>query len=186
MLTLIESILSENPKAQIYCDMDGVLVDFVGGICALDGNASCSEREFDAYIRTRRKRFDRDHPRLFLNFPWMADGKILWNYISQYGAHVLSAHTTSWQPTSKEDKMTWIKREMRPLPVRIHIGLRSEKREYAVQKDGTKNILIDDLKQNIDEWNAAGGVGIHHKNAATTIATLKRFGFTGRKAMVTA
>ena len=112
----------------------------------------------------------------------LADGKELWRYVSGFGAHILSAHTTSWQPTSKEDKMVWIKREMRPMPVKIHILLRHRKKDYAVQEDGTPNILIDDLKQNIDEWRAAGGIAIHHRSASDTIAKLKKLGFTEKKA----
>ena len=181
MLTFMESIINETPKTQIYCDMDGVLVDIVGGICTADGQPRCSEADFEEYLERNKKKFDLEHPRIFAKLPWMANGKTLWKHISQYGAHILSAHTVSWQPTSKEDKMTWIKREMRPMPTKIHILLRHQKREYAVQKDGTRNILIDDWKQNIDEWTAAGGISIHHKNAATTIATLRKLGFTGRK-----
>jgi 5'(3')-deoxyribonucleotidase len=182
MLTLTEAILKANPKSQIYCDMDGVLVDIIGGICSADGKPRCSETDFEDYLERNKKKFDSEHPRIFARLPWMKDGKGLWSYISQFSANILSAHTVSWQPTSKEDKTTWIKREMRPLPSRIHILLRHQKREYAVQDDGTPNILIDDWEQNIVEWKAAGGIPIHHKNAATTIATLKKLGFDkGRK-----
>lgn len=34
-------------------------------------------------------------------------------------------------------------------------------------------ILIDDHHENIDDWNKAGGIGILHKDALTTIALLK-------------
>jgi 5'(3')-deoxyribonucleotidase len=107
----------------------------------------------------------------------MKDGKRLWKYISNFGPHILSAHTRTWQPTSKEDKMVWIKKHMNPLPTRIHILLRAQKQNYAVQKDGTPNILIDDLPQNISEWKAKGGIGIIHRNAETTIGRLKQLGY---------
>ena len=42
--------------------------------------------------------------------------------------------------------------------------------------DKKKIIVIDDLKSNISEWNSSGGVGIHHKNANSTIAQLKELG----------
>ena len=36
-------------------------------------------------------------------------------------------------------------------------------------------VLIDDDKQNIEDWNKAGGTGILHRDALTTIALLKLF-----------
>jgi hypothetical protein len=176
-----EHLVSESRKGEIYCDMDGVLVDIVGGICTADGKPRCDAADFEDYLEANKAKFDKEHPRIFAKLPWMDDGKQLWGYISGFGAHILSAHTTSWQPTSKEDKMTWIRREMRPMPVRIHILLRHRKKDYAVQEDGTPNILIDDWKQNIDEWKAAGGIAIHHVSATDTIAKLKKLGFTGKK-----
>jgi hypothetical protein len=38
-------------------------------------------------------------------------------------------------------------------------------------------ILIDDFKNNINEFKAAGGIGIHHTSASKTISELKRLGF---------
>jgi hypothetical protein len=42
---------------------------------------------------------------------------------------------------------------------------------------GIPNILIDDYDQNIKEWQAKGGIGILHKNAADTIAQPKKLGY---------
>jgi hypothetical protein len=41
---------------------------------------------------------------------------------------------------------------------------------------GPNRILIDDMKQTIDEWNAKGGIGIFHTSAADTIKQLKKLG----------
>ena len=43
--------------------------------------------------------------------------------------------------------------------------------------DGTPNALIDDYMKNIKEWEAKGGIGIHHTNVSKTIAELKKLGF---------
>jgi hypothetical protein len=37
-------------------------------------------------------------------------------------------------------------------------------------------ILIDDMKQTIDEWNAKGGIGVYHTSAADKIKQLKKLG----------
>ena len=39
------------------------------------------------------------------------------------------------------------------------------------------NILIDDYMKNIREWEAAGGIGILHTDASSTINDLKKVGF---------
>ena len=38
-------------------------------------------------------------------------------------------------------------------------------------------ILIDDFPRNVDQFKAAGGIGIYHTNTAKTIKELKRLGF---------
>ena len=39
------------------------------------------------------------------------------------------------------------------------------------------NVLIDDFKKNIVEWESKGGIGVHHTEVGKTIAELKRLGF---------
>jgi hypothetical protein len=36
------------------------------------------------------------------------------------------------------------------------------------------DILIDDRSSNIEEWQAAGGIAIHHKNIDTTLQELSK------------
>jgi hypothetical protein len=45
------------------------------------------------------------------------------------------------------------------------------KKQYA----NPNSILIDDTESVINDWNEAGGIGILHKNAKTTIETLKLY-----------
>ena len=61
---------------------------------------------------------------------------------------------------------------------RINLVVRSDKKRFA--KDGrtqTPNVLVDDHTKNIREWEAMGGIGIHHTSAERTIAKLKELGF---------
>jgi hypothetical protein len=65
---------------------------------------------------------------------------------------------------------------MNPKPTEINLVLRKQKQDFA-KKNGIPNILIDDYPENIREWEAKGGIGILHKNAADTIARLKKLGY---------
>jgi len=37
--------------------------------------------------------------------------------------------------------------------------------------------LIDDYLKNITQWEAKGGIGVHHTHGSKTLAELKRLGF---------
>ena len=61
---------------------------------------------------------------------------------------------------------------------KFHVVARKNKQNYAYDAINNKpNILIDDHLQNITEWKAAGGIGIFHTNALSTILQLKNLGF---------
>jgi hypothetical protein len=49
---------------------------------------------------------------------------------------------------------------------------RHEKQNFS----GENKILIDDMANTIEEWNAKGGIGIHHTSTADTIKQLKELG----------
>jgi 5'(3')-deoxyribonucleotidase len=176
MRSFLNHLNEQKAVGEIYCDMDGVLVDIIGGLAKLYNIKDLSNKNFDSHIDPMKPRIDKEHPNLFAELPWMKDGKQLWKYISKYEPNILSAHTNTWQPNSKKDKMRWIEKNLRPLPKLSHILLRRHKAKHAV-KNGVPNILIDDWSKNINEWEAAGGIGIKHRSAAETIAALKKLGF---------
>ena len=176
MRSFLNHLNEQSAVGEIYCDMDGVLVDIIGGLAKLYSIKDLNNRNFDSHIDPMKPRIDKEHPNLFAGLPWTKDGKQLWNYISKYEPNILSAHTNTWQPNSKKDKMRWIEKNLRPLPKLSHILLRRHKAKYAV-KNGVPNILIDDWSKNIKEWEAAGGIGIKHRSTAETIAALKKLGF---------
>lgn len=168
------------PPHAVYCDMDDVLVDLIGGIRRLYGfNAIGSWSSHNGQIEPMKAVIDRDHPDLFAKLPWMEDGRLLWNYLHQAGVspRILSARTTTWQPNCVRDKTRWIRRELRPQPSAIHIVERDRKQDFAVAADGTRNILIDDWDRNIVEWEKRGGIGILHTSAKTSIEALMRLGY---------
>ena len=72
--------------------------------------------------------------------------------------------------------MKWLSKNTKFKKFNIHLVLRSEKQQYAMT-DGKPNVLIDDYIKNIREWEAKGGIGIHHTDVGKTINELKRLGF---------
>jgi len=96
---------------------------------------------------------------------WKEDGKELWNFLKKYD-NVKILSKPSKDRLSKKGKIIWCKRELGVKPI-----LSFKKSDYADKN----SILIDDLKQNIDEWIQAGGIGILHKNTKNTIQQLKKY-----------
>ena len=98
----------------------------------------------------------------------MPDGKEYWDYIKKYNPKLLSS--PSKENESRLGKRIWAKRKMPG--TKVILAYSYNKKNYA---DGN-SILIDDMKKNIDQWRAAGGIGILHTDAASTIAQLKKLG----------
>ena len=55
-------------------------------------------------------------------------------------------------------------------------GIESRQTKIAMI-NGKSNLLIDDYIKNIHEWEAKGGIGVHHTSPSNTLAELKRLGF---------
>jgi len=147
---------------KIYCDMDGVLVDFDKGYFELTGH------KLDGIHRTDTDFWDPINDAgydFWINLEWMADGKRLWKYIEKYNPKLLSA--PSREEVSRVAKHDWAHKE---LPG-VHLILRSakHKKDFATPN----SILIDDRIDNIQGWRDAGGIGIHHVGTKHTIDQLK-------------
>lgn len=175
------SELLEDSKYTIYCDMDGVLTNFSGDFIKLAKSISDNNLE---EIRTDvpnnaaakyEKTFGTEafwdvvkHGGLkfWSDMSWNPGGQKLWKYISQYNVEILTAPSKRVYDDCVKGKKMWIKRLGNPP---IHVRSKEKKKEFA----GKNKILIDDLKSNISDWNASGGIGIHHKTTSKTIAQLK-------------
>ena len=106
---------------------------------------------------------------------WMPNAKKLYQFIVRYDTKILSAYTNK-DPNSKMGKMKWLSKNTNFKRKDIHLVQRSQKQNYAVS-DEKPNVLIDDYDKNIREWEASGGIGIHHTDVGKTISELKRLGF---------
>ena len=109
------------------------------------------------------------------NLEWMPGAKRLWDFISKYDTEILSAYSGR-DPSSRTGKLKWLSKNTKIKRGKINLVMRSDKQKYATT-NGKPNILIDDYIKNINEWEAKGGIGIHHTNVSKSIAELKRLGF---------
>ena len=158
----------DNP--QIYCDMDGVVADFLKFTNNILGTKFKDEYWSDLPLDT------------FAQLPKMPDADVLWGYIKQFQPFMLTAvPRESRGPIAKrawKDKTRWMKKNFRLPSDRMRIVLRKNKKNFAVDgRDRRPNILIDDHLGNIREWERAGGIGVHHISASSTINDLKKIGF---------
>jgi len=173
-------------KPVIFCDMDGVLVDFDEGYKQVTGVTthhadSQGKEEFWKLFRDGLKDKDISERSYWANLDWMPDGKQLWDYIKEYNPYVLTAPSVNFDipfeerykmdnNESMQGKTEWVQR----LPNMKKIYFRSAKRKADFA--GPNKILIDDRKDTIDSWNANGGIGILHTSSANTIKQLEELG----------
>jgi predicted kinase len=160
----------EASDIKIYCDMDGVLADFVKQWKVyhrqdpIAHKKKIGKKEFDEFLDGAPLEF-------WVDMDFMPDargGKALWDKIKKYNTEILSSPADS--EASRKGKQLWLKSKGINIPLNL-------KKSYKKQEFAAPNhILIDDYKRNIDQWKAAGGIGIHHTTNAKTFAELKKYG----------
>jgi len=170
MKELIELIEASNGDLpEIYCDLDEVLVDFMRGADAAVGGSFVKMDKDERWNRVNQVRG------FWANLGWKPNAKRLHDFIIRYNPHVLSAYPDR-DPNARNGKMKWLKKNTGFKRANIHLVLRAQKKDYA-KTDEKPNVLIDDYDKNIREWEAKGGIGIHHTDVGKTISELKRIGF---------
>jgi FMN phosphatase YigB (HAD superfamily) len=148
---------------KIYCDMDGVLVDFNKGYFELTGHKLDGIHRTDTHFWDPINKAGYD---FWINLEWIKpDGHILWEYIEKYNPKLLSA--PSRQEDSRVAKLDWVYKELPD--TKLILRSAKHKKDFA----SPTSILIDDRVDNISDWVGAGGIGILHKNAKDTILQLK-------------
>ena len=186
---------------KIYCDMDGVLVDFEkGAVAAINAQLSSQNPKFphlaaqviktlgrNYVVLSDIKKYDpskvdiaaqymytllEDDEKWWATLPWMEDGERLWTYIRQFNPQILtSPMDKGGKSGSLAGKRRWVAEHLKISPDRIIF--KHDKWEKAISEHGKRNILIDDFAAKIDPWIKAGGIGILHLNTHNTISILQ-------------
>jgi hypothetical protein len=170
----------------IYCDMDGVLVDFINGVkqqTGYDWNVSAKNKEEK---RLRGNLAFESGSQFWIDLPPMRDYETLWSYIAPRNPYVLTAVPRGFEgetPTetsmryAREGKWIWCQQRIQIPKDRFLAVMREEKKLWAtsvVDNEILPNVLIDDHAQNISEWIANRGIGILHTTAEDTIKQLQK------------
>ena len=86
----------------IYCDMDMVLCDFIGGteeVLGVDFPKADKRTKFS--MISAKKDF-------WETLEWMPGAQRMWSFINKYDAHILSAYSTK-DANSRKGKMNWLR-----------------------------------------------------------------------------
>jgi len=196
----------EGKLPQIYCDMDGVLVDFEQGIVdQINKDLQMIRQMKDVKNLVKIKKALASLGRDELIIADMRGKSVTSKPVVDYmygrvGNDADFWANLPWMPNGRElwefiapyepfiltspmqkgseiGKAFWIDSNLSPAPEKVFMS--SEKYNWAVSETGEPNVLIDDWSKNIIPWSKKGGIAIQHVNAntAVTIGTLRKMGF---------
>lgn len=150
----------------IFCDMDGVLVDFDGAFEKKHGVLPYKiprEELWEIVINTHN---------YWVNLPKMRDADKLIGYLKNFDFRILTGLPVYGYSKAQKEKTQWLK-EQYGIVNGVICCLSKDKQKFGRPGD----ILIDDRENNILKWIEMGGVGILHTSADKTIQQLKKMGY---------
>jgi len=162
-----QELIRATENTKIYLDMDGVLADFFHEYAKLAG---VPPNEFGRHDYrsippakedpTLNKMVGTD---FFARLPKFSTAdslvQLVLSYVPTY--NICSSPLRGDHANSERHKRRWIEHHLRPMPKDIVIT--GQKEHWAVNPDGSPNILIDDRGTNIERWRARGGIGIKYQ-----------------------
>lgn len=150
----------------IFCDMDGVLVDFDG---AFERNHGVLPYKLP---RQELWQIVLDTTDYWVNLPKLGDADKLISYLNQYCFQILTGLPLYGFDKAEKEKRQWLKKHY-GIENGIICCLSKDKQIYGKKGD----ILIDDRAPNIERWVEMGGIGILHTSAEETIKKLKELNY---------
>lgn len=160
-------LIRATANTQIYLDMDGVLADFFHEYAKLAGVPANKFGRHD-YRSIPAGKHDPTLDQMigtdfFGHLPKFSTTDALVHLVLKYVPHyhICSSPLRGDHANSEHWKRVWIQHNLNPQPKDIVIT--DTKERWAVNSDGSPNILIDDRGQNIERWRAQGGIGIKYQ-----------------------
>lgn len=164
-----------------YIDMDGVLVDFLAGASMFWGFDTLKENPRFNEIWPQlfeRERLKKEWPTFWMDLPRLPHALLLWDIVLPYHPAILTAVPDDGWPSCRHEKYQWCQLNLprfglSPQQNYYHGVYRHEKVQFAKNADGTPNLLIDDFKRNIAEWEEAGGIGVKYTDGPDGLSKVK-------------
>lgn len=157
-----------NEKYTIYLDSDGVICNFEKKVEEIAGQPFSQISK--GYMWKLIEDYNKTIP-FFESLEKMADADILMEFIRQKFINHFILTATGYTPHDADiQKKNWYAKNYDNKLIVKTTKKSHSKAEYATPM----SILIDDRSKSIDPWVEAGGIGILHKNAETTINELKK------------
>jgi len=163
----------EEQEYEIYCDMDGVLVDFELGTVGYITSDLKSGKAAKLAEEIGRDYIDKDDIKsnkavrnymykklqhnadFWESLPWLPNGQKLWATIAPHDPNIL---TTPMGYGSEIGKQAWIDNNLNPLPKKVFMS--RDKYLWA----NKNSILIDDWIKNIIPWEEHDGIALVYKD----------------------
>jgi hypothetical protein len=206
---LMEQANKINYPHQIYCDMDGVLVDFEAPAIETI-NAALNDSDHPLSELTEKVRSElgksfitieelktkaapsvrelmqlllEDNEEWWASLPWLPEGRKVWDHIKNLRPVPLiltSPMDQNGKQGSIKGKKLWLKRNLR-LDTNRRVIFAHDKFNFSFKR-GEPAVLIDDYMKNVALFSDHGGYAIRHDNdSGNTIAALEAIknGITG-------
>lgn len=155
---------------KIYCDMDQVLVNFLGGAKQALG------KEFnDPALGSDIEKWQAllAVSDFWLTLDWMPKATLLWERLRAHNPYVLTAcPPDNLSPTCPAQKREWCRVNLGIGSSHVYTVQRQEKQDFA----SPDALLIDDHPRNVAEWRSRGGIAIQHWCVNDTINQLNQLG----------
>lgn len=161
---LLESV--DTGKPIVYVDMDGVLADLynhAAEIHDVDHYNEMTKDQWEAFFK------DSDAYHLFRDIEPFSTANQLLELVKKYagGYRILSSPLNFDREGSIKGKREWLAKHIK-IPA-DKIVFEHDKYKYAVQPNGTPNILIDDYGVNTRAWDSAGGIAVKYQADEDTL-----------------
>ena len=157
-------------KPWVYIDLDGVLADLFGhatNVNQVKHWLDLSKAQWDKYYRGV------DAKEMFTILdPFPTTDAVIDLVVKKFGKYKILSRPLEFDEVGCiAGKNKWIDTHLKHKPEKRIFT--PDKWKYAVQEDGTPNILIDDHRQNIHLWEAHGGIGIKWQADEDDLSSLK-------------